>query len=85
MNGGGPWEVAIFPSVQHALRAEKLLKDADIPCRLIPVPRRLSSDCGVCLRFEPGLRQRIETQLTGERRPRPVGPAPPAPPEPSPW
>jgi len=31
------------------MRAEKLLKDAGIPCRLIPVPRHLSSDCGTCL------------------------------------
>jgi hypothetical protein len=65
MNGGGPWEVALFLSVQHALRAEKLLKAADIPCKLIPVPRQLSSDCGVCLRFDPSLRSRIETTLTG--------------------
>ena len=65
MNGGGPWEVALFLSVNHALRAEKLLKNADIPCKLIPVPRHLSSDCGVCLRFDPSLRSRVETALTG--------------------
>jgi hypothetical protein len=65
MNDGGPWEVALFRSVHHALRAEKLLKTADIPCKLIPVPRHLSSDCGVCLRFDPSLQSRIETVLTG--------------------
>jgi hypothetical protein len=65
VNGGGPWEVALFLSVHHALRAEKLLKTADIPCKLIPVPRHLSSDCGVCLRFDPALRSRIEAALTG--------------------
>ncbi len=64
MNGAGPWEVVLFNSVQHALRAEKLLKAADIPCKLIPVPRHLGSDCGVCLRFDPSLRSRIETALT---------------------
>jgi len=31
------------------MRAEKLLKDAGLSCRLIPVPRHLSSDCGICL------------------------------------
>jgi hypothetical protein len=65
VNGGGPWEVVLFPSVQHALRAEKLLQSAEIPCRLVPVPRHLSSDCGVCLRFSPALRQQIEAVLQG--------------------
>lgn len=66
MNGGGPWEVVLFQSVHHALRAERLLKAADIACKLIPVPRDLSSDCGVCLRFDPSLRSRIEKVLTGQ-------------------
>lgn len=57
------WEVVLFLSVSHALRAEKLLKEAGIPCKLIPVPRHLSSDCGVCLRFEPALRTRVEAAL----------------------
>jgi hypothetical protein len=57
------WEAVLFLSVSHALRAEKLLKEAGIPCKLIPVPRHLSSDCGVCLRFEPPLRPRVEAAL----------------------
>ena len=60
---GGPWEVVLFRSVQHALRAEKLLKEAGIPCKLIPIPRNLSSDCGVCLRFDSPLRTRVEETL----------------------
>lgn len=63
MSGEPPWEAVLFLSVQHALRAEKLLKEAGIPCKLIPVPRHLSSDCGVCLRFEPPLRPRVEAAL----------------------
>jgi len=31
--------------------AEKLLKKEGIAHKIIPVPRHLSSDCGVCLRF----------------------------------
>lgn len=42
--------VFLTPSTSHALRAEKLLSDACIRSKLIPVPRHLSSDCGVCLR-----------------------------------
>lgn len=37
-------------STSRALRAEKVLSEAGIDCKLIPVPRQLSSDCGVCVR-----------------------------------
>ena len=40
----------LFHTSNHAFRAEMLLKRAKIPCKLIPVPRHLSSDCGVCAR-----------------------------------
>jgi len=46
-----PMGVILFPSVHFALRAEKLVKEKGIPHKLIPVPRHLSSDCGVCLRI----------------------------------
>jgi hypothetical protein len=62
---GGPWEVALFRSVHHALLAEKLLKEAGIPCKLIPIPRNLSSDCGVCLRFDAPFRPWVEEALRG--------------------
>ena len=44
--------VVLFHSTSGAIRAEKLAKKADLKVKLIPVPRHLSSDCGVCLRFE---------------------------------
>jgi hypothetical protein len=43
--------VVLFHSTSGALRAEKLLKKEGIAYKLIPVPRHLSSDCGVCVRF----------------------------------
>jgi hypothetical protein len=46
-----PMGVILFPSVHFALRAEKLVKEKRISHKLIPVPRHLSSDCGVCLRI----------------------------------
>ena len=45
------YAVIIVYSTSHALRIEKLLQGISIPCKLIPVPRRISSDCGVCLRI----------------------------------
>ena len=60
------YEVVLFASVSHALRAEKILKEAGVPFKLIPVPRHISSDCGVCLRFSPAYRKEIEEALTGK-------------------
>jgi hypothetical protein len=59
------YTVAIFESVSHAMRAEKLLKETGIPFKLIPVPRHISSDCGVCLKFAPNFRKQIEETLAG--------------------
>jgi uncharacterized SAM-binding protein YcdF (DUF218 family) len=47
----GAHTVILVYSTSHALRAEKLLHMAGIPSKLIPVPRHLSSDCGVCVRI----------------------------------
>jgi hypothetical protein len=42
--------VILVPSTSHALKAERILQRKGISYKLIPVPRRISSDCGVCLR-----------------------------------
>ena len=46
------YTVALFYSTSGAIRGEKLAKEAGLTVKLIPVPRHLSSDCGVCLRCE---------------------------------
>ncbi|MCX5805274.1 MAG: DUF3343 domain-containing protein [Proteobacteria bacterium] len=51
--------VALFDSVSHVMKAEKILKGAGIPHKLIPVPRSISSDCGVCLRFLPEQKEAV--------------------------
>jgi Protein of unknown function (DUF3343) len=46
----GPTQVLfVVPSAQ-AVRGEAALIGAGISCALIPVPRTLTSECGVCLR-----------------------------------
>lgn len=42
--------VILVYSTYHALKIERALQGENIPCRLVPVPRQLSSDCGVCVR-----------------------------------
>jgi len=44
--------VVLFESTSAALRAEKEVKEHGLKVKLIPVPRHLSSDCGICLRFD---------------------------------
>ena len=45
--------VAIFHSIHRVLRAEQLLKRAGVAFLLVPVPRRLTADCGLALRIAP--------------------------------
>lgn len=42
----------LVESASQALRIEKTLQTVDIPCKLVPVPRRLSTDCGFSVRIE---------------------------------
>jgi hypothetical protein len=58
--------VVLFPSINGALLAEKLLKKQGIAYKLIPVPRHLSSDCGVCIRFLTENEFQIKKALTGK-------------------
>ena len=51
-----PWRdryaVILVQSTGHAIRAEKVLNMTNVGCKLIPVPRQISSNCGVCVRVE---------------------------------
>ena len=41
-----------FFASHHAIRAEKVLRDADFVVELIPGPKQLSPNCGTALRIE---------------------------------
>ena len=45
--------VAIFHSIHRVLSAEQVLKRDGVSFLLIPVPRQLTSDCGLALRIAP--------------------------------
>ncbi len=47
------YSVVLFYTSNHAFRAEKILKARGVIVKLVPVPRRFSSECGVCLRIDP--------------------------------
>lgn len=53
----------LFFTSNHAFRAEKLLRQREIPCKLVPVPRHFSSECGVCLRIDPAFGAEVSQLL----------------------
>ncbi len=55
--------VILVYSTSHAIRAERVLARGGIDCKLIPVPRHLSSDCGVCVRVQRGQREAARQAL----------------------
>jgi len=55
MNDATHYRLILFQSVHHAIRAEKLLNDGECPCKMVPIPRTISSDCGVCVRIPSDL------------------------------
>jgi len=48
----GEFAVVLFHTSSHAMRAEEVLRHHKVYCKLIPVPRQFSSDCGVCARIQ---------------------------------
>ncbi len=39
----------IFKSMTHVLTAERAARKSGISCRMVPIPRNLSTDCGMCI------------------------------------
>lgn len=61
-----------FKSVAYAMRFEKIMKEHNINIKIIPVPRSLSTSCGMCARFdikdkETILRTASEESITYEK------------------
>jgi hypothetical protein len=41
----------LFHTIHDVLRVEKILKERGLSHELVPVPRNLSSDCGICIKL----------------------------------
>ncbi len=39
----------IFKSMTHVLTAERAARKRGISCRMVPIPRNMSTDCGMCV------------------------------------
>ena len=60
------YDVILFKAVSYALKAEKILKKEGLPHKLIPVPKHISSDCGVCLMIHLDVKDKILASLRGK-------------------
>lgn len=59
MSGKVYW-IFTFYSTHFALRLESLCKKENIPGKLIPIPRSISTSCGTALRANVHDREKIE-------------------------
>lgn len=59
--------VLIFRGTHQVMSAEKHLKKGGVAMRLIPVPRRLTSDCGLAIRISTDLQGKAREVLSAAR------------------
>lgn len=55
--------IVLVPTTAAAMRAEAVLQGAGVDVKLIPVPRHLSSDCGLAIRFSLPERTQVTEAL----------------------
>lgn len=60
------FKIILFKTVGSAMKAEKILKEEGLPFKLIPIPKAISPDCGICLRFEAAFETEIVRALSGK-------------------
>jgi hypothetical protein len=57
---------AVFESIHFVIKGEKILKGAGLAADVVPIPREISSDCGMALVFACRDRDRVEQLFGGE-------------------
>lgn len=57
--------VFTFVSTHHALKAEKVLQESQLKAAIIPVPRRISSLCGLAIKVESVIQSRAQEVIEG--------------------
>lgn len=63
VNGTEEFCLITFGTTHHALRAEQVVGGSLSSAMLIPLPREISSDCGLALRFHQANLQEIKSKL----------------------
>jgi len=55
--------VFVFYCIHDVMKAEKTIKDSGIPVDIIPVPKQVSSDCGMAISLEEEHKLRVQNML----------------------
>ncbi len=58
--------IILFDTTQAAIKAEKVLISAGISIKLIPVPRHISHNCGIAIRFGLDFIDKVKSVLGKE-------------------
>ena len=51
------------PSMRTAIKAEAFCRASNIACEVVPVPRQISSECGMCLEVDNDAAEQVQRQL----------------------
>ena len=54
------WLLFTFYTTAGVMAMERACREADLPGRIVPVPRSITADCGMAWRCEPSLRGQVE-------------------------
>jgi hypothetical protein len=57
--------LVLFESTHGAIKAERLCLARNIPCKVIAVPREISSSCGIALELHEALKETVAEVLRG--------------------
>ncbi len=49
----------LFQSTRAVIRGERLCRSRDVYCKVVPVPRTISSECGMAIEIRPEDREQI--------------------------
>ena len=63
MKSNTNYGVVLFDTTQAAIKAEKVLVQAGIKIKLIPIPRYISTNCGISIRFDLPMADEIKSIL----------------------
>jgi hypothetical protein len=59
--------IVTFPSTYHALRAERVAKEAGVSVKMVPVPRQISADCNMGMEAAVDVEATLRALLPAKR------------------
>lgn len=55
----------LFNSISLVMLAARRIEKKGLPCKVVPIPREFSSDCGVCIRTDVMDEAGVRSLLSG--------------------